>query len=126
MDSTQTQKQFTTVSGIPLKKIYTPQDVASVKYDQDLGAPGTPPYLRGAFPNMYRDKLWRISQLHGAGTMEESRKLLEYSLAQGDKLVMFEHEQAVNYSMMDVDEPEILWRKDDIGLTGTPFMSLRD
>ena len=57
-----------TISGIPLKKIYGPQDIADLDYEHDLGAPGQAPFTRGAYPDMYRAKLWRIFQLSGYGT----------------------------------------------------------
>ena len=48
------EKVFTTISDIPVKRVYTPEDVADVDHDRDLGLPGQAPYVRGIYPNMYR------------------------------------------------------------------------
>jgi methylmalonyl-CoA mutase N-terminal domain/subunit len=32
-----------TISGIPLKKIYNPEDIAGMDYERDLGSPGEVP-----------------------------------------------------------------------------------
>jgi methylmalonyl-CoA mutase N-terminal domain/subunit len=73
-----------TISGIPLKKIYTPEDIAGLDYERDLGSPGTAPFTRGAYPNMYHNKLWRIFQLSGFGTAEDERERILYLLDQGE------------------------------------------
>lgn len=49
---------FETQSGIPVKGVYTPEDLDSVNYDRDLGLPGEYPYTRGIYPDMYRKRLW--------------------------------------------------------------------
>ena len=72
--ATQETRRFETVSGIPLKRVYTPEDIANLDYEKDLGTPGETPYVRGAYPNMFRERLWRIDQLQGFGTMEENRE----------------------------------------------------
>ncbi|MDP7240226.1 MAG: methylmalonyl-CoA mutase family protein, partial [Dehalococcoidia bacterium] len=40
---------FKTLSGIPLKKVYRPEDVAGLDYDRDLGDPGQAPFTRGPY-----------------------------------------------------------------------------
>ena len=67
-------KRFETESGIPVKPIYTPLDLAGKQFDylDHLGFPGDPPYTRGAFPNMYREKPWRFTQYSGRSTAEAS------------------------------------------------------
>jgi methylmalonyl-CoA mutase N-terminal domain/subunit len=65
MDRQQTEKTFTTISGIPIKRVYTPEDVANLDYDKDIGLPGQAPFVRGIYPDMYRERLWRIVQLSG-------------------------------------------------------------
>ena len=44
--------QYFTHSGIPIKLIYTPADIEDVRYLEDIGFSGLPPYLRGVYPNM--------------------------------------------------------------------------
>ena len=74
MYSGENSEQYTTVSGIPEKKIYRPWDIAALKYEEDLGDSEEPPYTRGVYPDMYRSKLWRLAQLTGSGKAEDSRE----------------------------------------------------
>ncbi len=64
------KKQFTTGSGIPLKSVYTHEDVTRIRPEDTLGLPGEPPFTRGIYPNMYRSKLWTIRQFTGFATPE--------------------------------------------------------
>src|SRR5262245_45629352 len=65
-------KTFTTISGRPIERLYTADDTAALKYDADLGDPGTFPYTRGIHPTGYRGKLWTMRQFAGFGTPEET------------------------------------------------------
>ncbi len=122
----ESDNQYKTISGIPLKKVYTPEDIKDLKPEQDLGLPGEPPYTRGAYRNMYRDRLWRILQLSGTGTPEDLRERLLYLLNHGETGVFLETDQLTSYHMFDPDFPQVVARKDDVGLTGAPLVSLRD
>src|SRR5690349_12570094 len=50
--------EFTTISGQPIKRIYTPADLTGFDYEQDLGFPGEYPFTRGVHPTMYRSRFW--------------------------------------------------------------------
>ena len=63
---------FTTISGRPIDRLYTPDDVAELDYGRDLGHPGDFPYTRGIHPTGYRGKLWTMRQFAGFGTPEET------------------------------------------------------
>src|SRR5438093_2948257 len=63
---------FTTVSGRPIERLYTAEDLAGVDYKRDLNDPGEFPYTRGIHPTGYRGKLWTMRQFSGFGTPEES------------------------------------------------------
>jgi methylmalonyl-CoA mutase, N-terminal domain len=75
--------QFTTVSGHPIRRVYTPEDLADWNPERDLGRPGEPPYTRGIHPNMYRARLWTMRQFAGFGTAEESNARYRYLLGNG-------------------------------------------
>ncbi len=79
------RKLFATESGIPIKKIYTPLDLAEKGFDylKDVGLPGEYPYLRGNSPVGYRGKLWGITAYGGKGTPEESNALWKAQVAAG-------------------------------------------
>src|SRR5271154_38646 len=72
-----------TSSGIPVRPLYTPADLAKSDYDRDIGYPGDFPYTRGVQATMYRGKLWTMRQYAGMGDAEESNKRYKYLLANG-------------------------------------------
>ena len=74
---------FTTVSGRPVARLYSPDDVASLDYRRDLGDPGQFPYARGIHPGGYGDKLWTMRQFAGFGTPEETNQRYKQLLAAG-------------------------------------------
>jgi methylmalonyl-CoA mutase N-terminal domain/subunit len=63
---------FTTVSGRPIERLYTQDDLAGLDYRRDLNDPGAFPYTRGIHPTGYRGKLWTMRQFAGFGTPEET------------------------------------------------------
>ena len=81
--SPERREVFTTDSGIPVKNLYTPLDVESTGYAQELSFPGEYPYTRGVYPSMYRGQLWTMRQYAGFGTAEETNRRFRYLLEQG-------------------------------------------
>ncbi|HXC33979.1 MAG TPA: methylmalonyl-CoA mutase family protein, partial [Verrucomicrobiae bacterium] len=75
--------QFTTVSGYPIRQVYTPADLAGWDAQRDLGLPGTPPYTRGIHPAMYRSRLWTMRQFAGFGSAQDTNQRFRYLLSQG-------------------------------------------
>jgi methylmalonyl-CoA mutase N-terminal domain/subunit len=63
---------FTTISGRPIERLYTAEDLAGLDYRRDLNDPGAFPYTRGIHPTGYRGKLWTMRQFAGFGTPEET------------------------------------------------------
>jgi methylmalonyl-CoA mutase, N-terminal domain len=74
---------FETLSGIPLRPLYTPDDVPDFDYDRDLGYPGHAPMTRGVYHTMYRGRLWTMRQFAGFGTPEETNARYRFLLQQG-------------------------------------------
>ncbi len=77
------QTVFTTESGIPVKRLYAPQDLDDMDYNRDIHYPGEYPYTRGVYPNMYRGRLWTMRQYAGFGTAEDTNKRFRYLLEHG-------------------------------------------
>jgi len=77
------EASFTTESGIPVKRLYTPLDLADADYNGDLGYPGEYPYTRGVYPTMFRGRLWTMRNYAGFGTAEDTNKRFRYLLEQG-------------------------------------------
>src|SRR3954452_4380860 len=71
--------EFSTVSGHPIKPLYTEEDLS----DEGIGFPGEPPYTRGVYPSMYRGRLWTMRQFAGFGTSEETNARFRYLLEHG-------------------------------------------
>ncbi|MEN6440169.1 MAG: methylmalonyl-CoA mutase family protein [Syntrophobacter sp.] len=74
---------FTTISGTPVERLYTPLDVKGLDYDRDLGFPGTFPFTRGVQPTMYRGRYWTMRQYAGFGNAKETNARYRYLLQQG-------------------------------------------
>ena len=72
-----------TQSGIPVKVVYTPEDIKHLEYERDLANPGEYPYTRGIYPEMYRNKLWLRSFLVGYSSLEETNKAFKQYIAHG-------------------------------------------
>jgi methylmalonyl-CoA mutase N-terminal domain/subunit len=81
--TTELKKSFGTVSGTPIERLYTPEDVASLDYAEDLGNPGEFPYTRGVYPTMYRGRLWTRRQIAGFGTARSTNARYKFLLANG-------------------------------------------
>jgi methylmalonyl-CoA mutase N-terminal domain/subunit len=116
------EQQVLSASGIPVKEVYTPEDVKDVDYHRDIGFPGEPPFTRGVYPSMYRGQLWTIRRLSGFNTPKETNELFrqEYELGQTGFSV------APDFAAMcglDPDHPRV---RADIGHSGAPICSLED
>ncbi|MHA2325269.1 MAG: acyl-CoA mutase large subunit family protein, partial [Promethearchaeota archaeon] len=81
----ETKEKFETPSGIPLKQVYGPEDIEDIDYLEDLGFPGTPPFTRGVYPNMYRGKIWTMRQYSGFADASGTNKRFKYLISQGQK-----------------------------------------
>jgi len=69
--------KFDNLSGIEIKSLYTPEDV------KDIGEPGEYPFTRGAYPNMYRGRLWTMRQFAGFGTAAQTNQRYKFLLEHG-------------------------------------------
>jgi methylmalonyl-CoA mutase N-terminal domain/subunit len=76
------EAEFSTVSGHPLKPLYTEEDLPD---SGAIGYPGEAPYTRGVYPSMYRGRLWTMRQFAGFGTAEETNSRFHYLLGHGNK-----------------------------------------
>jgi methylmalonyl-CoA mutase N-terminal domain/subunit len=76
------QKEFRTLTGFPLKRVYTALDLAETP-SEDIGLPGQYPFTRGAYPTMYRGRLWTMRQIAGFGMAEDTNRRFKYLIAQG-------------------------------------------
>ncbi len=85
MDRTGRDDGPVTASGIPVRPVYRPDDVAGGPraYAGSLGDPGEYPFTRGVHGTMYRGRLWTMRQYAGFATASESNRRYRYLLEQG-------------------------------------------
>ena len=80
--SAERKPEFRTLTGFPVKRVYTALDLAETP-PEDIGLPGQYPYTRGAYPTMYRGRLWTMRQIAGFGTAEDTNQRFKYLISQG-------------------------------------------
>ncbi|MEO0068767.1 MAG: methylmalonyl-CoA mutase family protein [candidate division WOR-3 bacterium] len=114
--------EFKTVSGIPVKRVYTPLDQEEGSYIEKVGMPGEFPFTRGVQPTMYRSRFWTMRQYAGFGSAEETNARYHYLLKQGQTglSVAFDLPTQMGY---DSDSP---WAKGEVGKVGVAISTLKD
>src|SRR5687767_9697961 len=75
--------KFTTISGHPIRELYTEEDLKDFDPERELAAPGEFPYTRGIRKNMYRGRHWTMRQFAGYGTAEDTNLRFKYLLEHG-------------------------------------------
>jgi methylmalonyl-CoA mutase N-terminal domain/subunit len=70
----------TTVSGMPIAPLYTPDDLGDFDYGSQLGYPGQYPFARGVHASMYRGRLWTMRQFAGFGTPRQTNERFRFLL----------------------------------------------
>jgi methylmalonyl-CoA mutase, N-terminal domain len=117
----ESKPDFQTASGIPVKPIYTPVDVASADYAEQ-GFPGVYPYLRGVHPSMYRGRLWTMRMFSGYGTPEDTNSRLKLLLKHGETGLSIAFDMPTLYGF-DADHPRA---HGEVGRCGVNVSSLKD
>ena len=113
---------FETLSGLPVKRVYTPLDTAGLDYERDLANPGDYPYTRGIHATGYRGKPWTTRIFAGFGSAEETNARYKYLFETGNMglSVAFDLPTLMGY---DSDAPEALG---EFGKCGVAVSCLRD
>lgn len=114
--------EFSTVSGHPVRRLYTPCDLPDFDYMQELGFSGLYPFTRGVYPTMYRGRIWTMRMFAGYGTAEETNRRFRYLLeqAQTGLSVAFDLPTLMGY---DSDHP---MSQGEVGKCGVAIDSLAD
>ena len=113
-------ESYKTDSNIPVKRVYKKSDAK--KYDSKDAEPGKYPYLRGVYPEMYRQRLWTMRQYTGFGSAEETNKRFKFLLKNGQTglSLAFDLPTQIGY---DSDDPHA---EGEVGRTGVAISSLKD
>jgi len=75
--------RFTTISGLPIGRLYTQADLPADWSEDYLGYPGRPPFARGIHATGYRGKLYTMRQFSGFASPEETNRRYKYLLEHG-------------------------------------------
>ncbi len=116
------KKEFTSISGTNIERLYTPLDVSGLNYAEGLGFPGTYPFTRGVQPTMYRGRYWTMRQYAGFGSAKETNARYRYLLDQGQTglSVAFQLPTQAGY---DSDHPLSMG---EVGKVGVAVDSIED
>ena len=117
----ESRAEYQTLSGLPLKRVYTADDVKDLRHE-DLGLPGQYPFTRGPYPTMYRGRLWTMRQIAGFGTGEDTNGRFRYLIEPGQTglSVDFDMPTLMGY---DSDDPRSLG---EVGREGVAVDTLDD
>ncbi|MDB2644618.1 methylmalonyl-CoA mutase [Luminiphilus sp.] len=117
-----TPEEFTwhTPEGIPLKTLYTAEDIETLPYTNTL--PGLSPYIRGPQATMYAGRRWTIRQYAGFSTAEASNAFYRKALAAGGQGISVAFDLATHRGY-DSDHPRV---SGDVGKAGVAIDSVED
>ena len=120
--SDETGMKFSTVSGVPIKPLYTQEDIGINNQLEEIGFPGEYPYTRGIHTNGYRGKVWTMRQFAGFGTPEDTNQRFKYLLEHGQTglSVAFDLPTLMGW---DADSP---MSQGEVGICGVAVSSLQD
>ena len=113
---------FSTVSGHPVERLYTPADLSTTDPVDDIGFPGAFPFTRGIHPTGYRGKLWTMRMFAGFGSAEETNARFKYLLSQGQTGLSVAFDMPTLYGR-DTDHPLV---EGEFGKCGVAVSSLAD
>jgi len=77
------EKKVILESGIEVKPIYGPEDLANINFDEKIGNPGEYPFTRGIHSLMYRKRPFTMRQYSGFASAEETNRRFHFLIDQG-------------------------------------------
>ena len=114
--------RFATVSNHEVQRLYTPDDVGDLDYEDDLGFPGEEPYTRGVYPTMYRGRQWTMRQFAGFGTASETNDRFHYLIEEGQTGLSTAFDMP---TLMGIDSDDRM-AQGEVGKEGVAVDTLRD
>jgi len=120
--SAERKQKFTTLSGIPLERVYNADAVVDSETQESIGFPGEFPFTRGIYPTMYRGRSWTMRQYAGFGSAVESNQRYRYLLSKGQAGLSVAFDLPTQIGM-DSDHPLALG---EVGKVGVAIDSLED
>jgi len=120
--SAERAREFTTISGRPIDRLYAAEDLAGLDYARDVNDPGGFPYTRGIHPTGYRGKLWTMRQFSGFGTPQETNARYKHLLAAGGTGLSV----AFDLPTLMGRDPDHELSRGEVGKCGVSIASLAD
>jgi methylmalonyl-CoA mutase, N-terminal domain len=114
--------RFTTLSGLPLERLYTAENLGAWNPEESLGYPGEFPYTRGIYPTMYRGRFWTMRQYAGFASAAESNERYRYLLGKGQAGLSVAFDLPTQIGL-DSDHPLALG---EVGKGGVAIDSIED
>ena len=114
--------RFATVSNLEVNRLYGPNDVSDIDYEEELGHPGEFPYTRGPYPTMYRGRTWTMRQFAGFGSAEDTNERFHYLIGEGQTGLSTAFDMP-SLMGIDSDDPMALG---EVGKEGVAVDTLRD
>ncbi len=119
-EATRAAEAWDTPEGIPVKPVYTREDLEGVEHLGSL--PGLPPFVRGPYSTMYVQQPWTVRQYAGFSTAEASNAFYRRNLAAGQKGLSIAFDLATHRGY-DSDHPRVAG---DVGMAGVAIDSIKD
>ncbi len=115
-------KRFSTVSDLPIKPIYTPENIKDGDFTASIGYPGTYPFTRGCQTTGYRGRTWTFRMFSGFGSASDTNKRWHQLLKDGETglSTAFDLPTLMGY---DSDSPRA---KAEVGRCGVAIDTLAD
>lgn len=113
---------FETLSGVPIKDLYTPKDTKDLDYIKDLGFPGQYPFTRGVYYNMYRGRIWTMRQFSGFGRAQDTNRRFKFLMEKGQTGLSTAFDMPTLMGL-DSDDPR---SEGEVGREGVAIDTLKD
>jgi len=120
--SKERKDNFRNHSEIPIKRLYTPEDIEKMDYLRDLGFPGEYPFIRGVHATMYRGRLWTMRLFSGFGTAKQTNQRFKYLLKEGETGLS----TAFDYPTIMGYDSDYAMANGEVGICGVAISSLKD
>jgi methylmalonyl-CoA mutase N-terminal domain/subunit len=116
------QPAHRSTSGIEIRPVYGPDDLAGFDPARQLGEPGSFPFTRGVHASGYRGRSWTMRQYAGFGSAEETNRRFRYLLERGQTglSVAFDLPTQMGY------DSDAVMAAGEVGRVGVPIDTVED
>jgi len=121
-NNSEQKERFSTVSDTEIKRLYTPEDIKDINFNEDISVPGEFPYLRGNQITGYRGRYWTFRMFSGMGSAYDTNQRWKMLLREGQTglSTAFDFPTLMGY---DSDSPKALG---EVGKCGVAIDTLED